>query len=117
MTGFVPHRAVPGAMRHADVLVLPSRYEELGSVLLEAMQAGVPIVASRTGGIPDAVGQAAVLVPPGDAEALARAIDAVLMDRALAERLVAAGRERVRRFDWSRLAADVLGVYAEALGR
>jgi glycogen(starch) synthase len=117
VTGFVPHRAVPAAMRHADVLVLPSLYEELGSTLLEAMQAGVPIVASRTGGIPDAVGEAAVLVPPRSVEALARAIDEVLMNSALAERLVAAGRERVRRFDWHRLAREVLDVYDEALGR
>jgi len=115
MTGFVPHRAVPAAMRHADVLVLPSLYEELGSVLLEAMQAGIPVVASRTGGIPDAVGDAAALVPARDAAALAAAIDDVLTDRALAGRLVAAGRERARRFDWSALARDVLDVYAEAL--
>jgi glycogen synthase len=115
VTGFVPHRAVPAAMRHADVLVLPSCYEELGSVALEAMQAGVPVVASRTGGIPDAVGDAAALVPAGDPAALAGAIDDVLTDRALAERLVRDGRERVRRFDWTALARDVLDVYAEAL--
>jgi glycogen(starch) synthase len=115
VTGFVPHRAVPAAMRHADVLVLPSVYEELGSVLLEAMQAGVPVVASRTGGIPDAVGDAAALVPARDAAALAAAIDEVLTDGALAGRLIRAGRERARRFDWAALARDVLDVYGEAL--
>jgi glycogen synthase len=117
VTGFLPHRVVPAAMRHADVLVLPSLFEEFGTTQLEAMQAGVPIVASRTGGIPDAVGEAAVLVPPGSVEALARAIDEVLMNPALAERLVAAGRERVRRFNWHALARDVLSVYNDALGR
>ena len=117
VTGFVPHRAVPAAMRHADVLALPSLYEELGSTVLEAMQAGVPVVASRTGGIPDAVGEAAVLVPPGDPATLAAAIDEVLTNRALAERLSAAGRERAGQFHWGRLAREVLDVYARALER
>lgn len=111
LLGFRPHEEIPALLRSADVLVLPSLYEELGSVLLEGMQAGVPIVASRTGGIPYAVGAAGVLVPPGDAAALAAALDGVLADRRLARRLTALGRERVRRFDWERLADRVLDVY------
>jgi glycogen(starch) synthase len=111
ITGFRPHREIPAVLRHADLLCLPSRYEELGSVLLEAMQAGVPIVASDTGGIPDAVGPAAQLVPAGDSAALATAIDAVLGDRAEAARLAALGTERVREWDWQHLAHRVLDVY------
>jgi glycogen(starch) synthase len=117
ITGFLPHRAVPAAMRHADVLVLPSLYEELGSTLLEAMQAGVPVVASRTGGVPDAVGDAGVLVAPGDPGALASAIDGLLTDRGAAARLAALGRRRARRFDWEVLAPEVLDVYRGALAR
>jgi glycogen synthase len=111
ITGFVPHREIPAVLRHADLLCLPSHYEELGSVLVEGMQAGVPIVASETGGIPDAVGPAARLVAPGDAAALAVALDALLEDRAEAARLAALGAERARAWDWDCLARRVLDVY------
>ena len=115
--GFVPHAAVAAVLAHADVLVLPSVYEELGSVLLEAMQAGVPIVATAVGGVPEALGPAGVLVPPGDPVALAAAVDAVLGDPASAARLRELARERAARFDWVRLGGRVLDVYAAALER
>lgn len=118
LVGFVPHERVPAVLAHADVLVLPSVYEELGSVLVEAMHAGVPIVASRVGGIPDAVGDdAALLVPPREPGALARSVDRVLGDRALAERLAEAGGRRARGFDWDELAGRVLAVYETVLRR
>jgi glycosyltransferase involved in cell wall biosynthesis len=117
ITGFVPHHEIPAVLQHADVLCLPSRYEELGSVLLEAMRAGLPIVASRTGGIPDAVGPAARLVRPEDVLGFAAAIDALLADRAEAGRLAALGADRVAACDWSQLARRVLQVYRVACGR
>ena len=75
--GYFAHERAPAALAHADLLVLPSLYEELGTVLLKAMHAGLPIVASKTGGIPDVVeyGVNGLHVPPGHPEALARAID------------------------------------------
>jgi len=111
--GFVAHERLPAAMVHADVLVLPSLYEELGTVLLEAMQAALPIVASRTGGIPDVIedGVNGLLVPPGEPDALARAIDRVLADRALAYRLSEGARARGKDYDWEVLAGRVLQVY------
>jgi glycogen(starch) synthase len=111
--GFFAHERLPAAMAHADVLVLPSVYEELGTVLLEAMWAGLPIVASRTGGIPDVIedGVNGLLVPPGDPEALARAIDRLLADRALAYRLSEGARARGKDYDWEVLAERVLRVY------
>ena len=115
ITGFRPHRDIPAVLRHADVFCLPSRYEELGSALLEAMQAGLPIVASDTGGIPEALGSAGRLVPPGDPAAIARAVDRLLADRAEATRLARLARERAHRFNWDRLARRVVGVYHVAL--
>jgi glycogen synthase len=111
--GFVTHDRLPAAMAHADVLVLPSLYEELGTVLLEAMQAGLPIVASKTGGIPDVIedGVNGMLVPPGDPGALARAIDRLLADRDLACRLSEGAKERGKDYDWEMLAERVLAVY------
>jgi len=111
--GFFAHERLPAALAHADLLVLPSLYEELGTVLLEAMQAGLPVVASKTGGIPDVVedGVNGMLVPPGDPEALARAIDRLLADRDLASRLGEGARERGKDYDWEVLAERVLAVY------
>jgi glycosyltransferase involved in cell wall biosynthesis len=111
--GFVAHDRLPAVLAHADLLVLPSLYEELGTVLLEAMQAGLPIVASKTGGIPDVIedGVNGLLVPPGEPELLARAIDRLLADRGLAYRLSEGARERGKDYDWEVLAERVLAVY------
>lgn len=104
--GFLAHERLPAVLAHADLLVLPSIYEELGPVLLEAMQAGLPIVASKTGGIPDVIedGVNGLLVPPGNPGALARAIDRLLADRDLARRLSEEARQRAKDYDWEVLA-------------
>jgi glycogen synthase len=115
--GFVPHAEVPAWLAAADVLVLPSIYEELGSVLLEAMAAGLPVVASAVGGIPDALGDAGRLVPPGDPAALAAAVDGVLDDPALAAEMGGAARLRATAFSWDMLAGRVLEVYREVVER
>jgi glycosyltransferase involved in cell wall biosynthesis len=111
--GFVPPQDVPAVLAGADVFVLPSRYEELGSVLLEAMAAGVPIVASSTGGVPDVVrdGVTGLLVPPGDPGALASAVRAVLDDPGLADRLRAGARATAHQHDSDTLADRVLHLY------
>lgn len=100
-------------LRRADVFVLPSRSEQSGSLaLLEALQAGCAVVASRVDGIPEDVtaGTSALLVEPGDAEALAGALARLLGDPALRRRLAASGR---RRFE-ERFSADV---FVAALGQ
>jgi glycogen(starch) synthase len=116
--GFVAHERLPAVLAHADLLVLPSIYEELGTVLLEAMQAGLPIVASKTGGIPDVIedGVNGLLVPPGNPGALARAIDRLLADRDLARRLSEEARQRAKDYDWEVLAERVLRVYQGVTG-
>lgn len=113
--GFQPHDVVPAVLAHADLMVFPSVYEELGTALLEGLQAGLPIVASRVGGVPDAVGSAAVLVPPSDPAALSTAVDRLLADPAERKRLSALARERARAFDWGGLADRVLDVYRHAI--
>lgn len=113
VTGFLPHREVPGLLAAARVAVLPSRYEELGTALVEAMAAGRPVVASRVGGIPELVrdGVDGLLVPPGDPVALAAAIGRLLADPALAAELGANGRARVAGHDWGILAGRILDIY------
>ena len=82
-------------------------------MLLEAMQAALPIVASKTGGIPDVIedGINGLLVPPGDPEALARAIDRLLADCDSARRLSEGARERGKDYDWEVLTERLLRVY------
>lgn len=118
-TGFPARAVISGVLRHTDVLVLPSRYEELGSVLVEGLAAGVPIVASRVGGIPSVIdhGRSGLLVPPGDADALARCLGDVLRRPALAARLADGARSQPDRYDWERLAGEVLEVYQTAADR
>jgi 2-deoxystreptamine N-acetyl-D-glucosaminyltransferase/2-deoxystreptamine glucosyltransferase len=117
--GFVEHSAVPAVLRSLDVLILPSTYEELGSVLVEALAVGLPVVATRTGGIPEVVtdGVTGLLVPPDDAAALADALDRLVGDPALLQRLAAGAAERARDFTWPALAERVRAVYADVLAR
>ena len=114
LTGFVEHTAVPGVLASLDVLVLPSAYEEMGSVLTEAMASGLPVVASDVGGIPEVVrdGVTGLLVPPGDVGALATALDRLAADPELRARLSAGARDRAVDYAWPRLAGRVAAVYA-----
>ena len=111
---------VPAVLAAADVFVLPSLSEGLPLALLEAMFAGRPIVASAVGEVSAALahGVAGVLVPPGDPQALAAALDGVLSDPQRAGEL---GRAAVRRaaaeYDISRMVRRYVDLYEEALGR
>lgn len=96
------HAEVLAAWAQAQVAVVPSRYKEpLGLVALEAMAAGVPVVASAVGGLRETVepGRTGLLVPPDDPEALAAALRQLATDPAWCRRLGAAGRDRAARFD------------------
>jgi glycosyltransferase involved in cell wall biosynthesis len=107
---------VPAFLGAVDIVVVPSWDEGMPRVVLEAMAMGQPVVATRVGGIPDAIqhGTTGVLVPRGDAQALGAALSALLDDPTQRERLGRAARERVcTRFDaqlgWDRLAASLGG--------
>jgi glycosyltransferase involved in cell wall biosynthesis len=113
LPGFVPSPAP--YLAAATVMALPSLQEASGSVsLLEALQAGVAVVASAIDGIPEDVrdGESALLVPPGDPDALARAICRLLTDIPLRHRLGAAGHAVFKqRFSAEALSADLREVY------
>ncbi|MCU0561200.1 MAG: glycosyltransferase family 4 protein [Desulfobacterales bacterium] len=96
-----------------DVFVLPSLNEGMGRVLVEAMAAGRPIVASRAGGIPDLVrhGENGLLVPPGDEAALAAGIALLLRDRGLAQRMGERGRRRCHEFGLPAMIAGLEALY------
>ena len=115
---FLGHRDdVSNLLAGATVFVLPSQWEGQPLILQEALRAGVAIVATRVGGIPDLVGDdAAVLVRPGDPQALAAAVRAVLADPALAARLRTAAAARGAALPTPADAiAAALAAYAQAL--
>jgi len=115
--GAVPHDRIRAFLQQADVVVLPSWYEERGRVLLEAMAVGTPVVATRTGGVPVREGLNGLLVPPRDRRLLARAIDRILGDEALAASLAAGGRATAAGHGIDALADATLAAYEAALGR
>jgi alpha-1,3-rhamnosyl/mannosyltransferase len=80
---------------------------------VEAMQMGVPVVASRRGALPEVVGDAGVLVDPTDDMALARAIEGLLDDAQLRRQYAAAGRRQAARFSWSNSAGRLLEAYRD----
>jgi glycosyltransferase involved in cell wall biosynthesis len=110
---------VPQLLATCDVFALPSLYEGSSLAVLEAMAAGVPIVSSAIGGTDELIedGSSGLLVPPGNAEALAAALRRLLDDPGLRERLAAQARERIELdLTRERMAARVTGAYRELLG-
>jgi len=100
------------------LFVLPSLHEGLSTALLAALAAGIPVIASDTGGIPEVLGGGCgILVPPGDPGALARGIIDLLEDGGKRRELVARGRERVLRYDINRTIEGTIEVYRAVLRR
>ena len=102
--------------RGAAALAVPSRAEGFGLPALEAMARGCPVVASDAGALPEVVGEAGLLVKPGDADDLASALDRILTDDSLAAELGAAGHRRAATFTWSACTAAHVAAYHAALG-
>jgi glycosyltransferase involved in cell wall biosynthesis len=104
----------PALLAAADVALLTSRVEGTPNVLMEAQAAGTPVVATRVGGIPDAVrdGATGLLAASGDAPALAQAVVSLLVDRAMHARMSAAAAEFARaEFSLERAARAMCGLY------
>lgn len=113
-----PRTDVPAILRSTRVVAHPGEQEGLSNAILEAMAAGVPVVASRAGGNPEAVsdGETGLLVPSGDPGALASAILELLRDPERAETMGQTGRERVReRFSLGSMVAAVEETYLELI--
>ncbi|HEV8277714.1 MAG TPA: glycogen synthase [Streptosporangiaceae bacterium] len=115
----LPKREVIQLLTHATVFACPSLYEPLGIVNLEAMACGTAVVASDVGGIPEVVsdGETGLLVPPGDHEALAGALNSLLADPDRAGAMGRLGRERaITQFGWAAIAAQTAALYSELAG-
>ncbi len=121
LAGAVAHSEIPDYLASLDVLVLPSRTtppwaEQFGHVLIEAMAAGVPVVGSSSGAIPEVVADAGLIFPKGDVEGLRRQLTSVLTQDALRKGLVERGHELVRtRYSNAVIAAAQREIYLRVL--
>ncbi len=114
---FVSYDEIPDIHRMADVMVLPSYpvmywQEQFGMVLAEAMASGTPVISTLSGSIPEVVGDAAVLIPPGDYESLADNVMTLIKDRILRDDYSGKGRQRAENLFDSKKAA---GEFADTL--
>ncbi|MCL4360088.1 glycosyltransferase family 4 protein [Patescibacteria group bacterium] len=110
LLGFVPDTDLPAYYRGAVALVSPSRWEGFCLPAAEAMASGCPVIASTAGALPEVVGDAGILVPPDDGEALTQALAAVASDRKRRERMIRAGLAKAKAYRWDTFARSVLRV-------
>ncbi len=109
--GFVPVETLRCFYEAATAFLFPSLYEGFGLPPLEAMAHGTPVITSNLSSMPEAVGDAAVLVNPENVFEIARGLQRVLLDETLREQLRRRGREQVARFSWDQSARRVLAIY------
>jgi glycosyltransferase involved in cell wall biosynthesis len=113
--GYLDDRSLDTVLRRASVLAYPSRYEGFGFPPLQAMAAGIPVVATAAGAVPEVVGDGAWLVEPGDGDGLAAALVRVLDGGGSVDQLVERGRQRSGQFSWTACAEGLARLYADTL--
>jgi glycosyltransferase involved in cell wall biosynthesis len=114
-TGWVAQTDLAALLSRASVLAYPSLYEGFGFPPLQAMHAGVPVVATRAGSLPEVLGDGALLVEAGDHDGLVEALDTCLGDEAQRRRLIAAGTTCSARYSWERCGAGLETLYRDAV--
>jgi len=112
--GYVEASRLDRLLAGASAVAYPSVYEGFGFVPLEAMAAGIPVVATAVGAIPEIAGDGALLVPPGDDAALSEALCALLIDETARATLIERGRNRASSFTWERCARGLSELYSSA---
>lgn len=117
LPGYVPDEDLVLLYNFADLFVYPSLYEGFGLPPLEAMACGTPVVTSNRSSLPEVVGDAALLVDPSDVEALADAIENVLVDQDLRNKLAKKALDRAQLFSWEKTAQQTWSVYEKVSQR
>ena len=116
-TGFVPDDNLPALYSNAVAFVFPSLYEGFGLPILEAMACGTPVVSSNTSSLPEAAGEAAILIAPQDVQGWVDAINNLSCNPQLREELRQKGLRRVKDFSWDLAAEKTLSIYHEIYER
>jgi glycosyltransferase involved in cell wall biosynthesis len=114
-SGYVSDEQLASLYRRAWLVAYPTQMEGFGFPVVEAFASGTPVVATSVGSIAEVAGDAALLVSPGDVDALAEAIQRLLSDEQLRRSLRAAGLRRVASYSWDAVASRTLAVYRELL--
>ncbi len=113
-TGEISDVRLRSLYANATVFAFPSRYEGFGLPPLEAMALGAPVITTTAASLPEVVGDAAILVPPGDVTALTGALAKLLGDEKMREALIEKGRLRAASFSWRQTAQLTVAVYRDA---
>ena len=113
----MPFADLPSFYRLACLFVYPSRIEGFGIPLLEALTSGVPAVGCTGSCLEEAGGQGSIYVDPDDAEGMRKAVESVLGDETLRQRMIADGREHIKRFTDETLCADLMRVYEKTMSQ
>ncbi|MDO8601239.1 MAG: glycosyltransferase [bacterium] len=117
--GEIPNEKIPEYLAGADCFVLPSLKEGFGIAVLEAMAAGVPVIASRVGGILDIIedGKTGLLIEPGNPEEIAKAISKIYQDSTLRGQLINNAMAELKRYNWQDIAERVFKIYENIIRR
>ena len=117
LPGYLTDAELAAAYASAAVVCVPTRFESASFPIWEAFAAGVPVAASAVTALPEQVGDAGLLFEPDDVQGLADALQQLLTEPDLRQRLVAAGRNRIAGLTWVRTALATAGVYRRVLGQ
>jgi alpha-1,3-rhamnosyl/mannosyltransferase len=110
-TGHVPDPDLPAVYTGAAALVYPSLYEGFGLPILEAMACGCPVICSNAASMPEAAGDAALYIDPGDTDSLVHAIDTLVPDTGARQTLKTLGLARAKQFTWEKTARRTLDIF------
>ncbi len=111
LTGYIPNRDLPAIYSLCSVFLYPSLRESFGIPMLEAMSCGAPVITSNTSSMPEVGGNAALFIDPFKPEQIAQAMQQILDDQVLKDRLVRDGFTNAARFSWRKMAYAVLEIY------
>jgi glycosyltransferase involved in cell wall biosynthesis len=113
--GFADDADLPALYSAASCFAFPSLYEGFGLPVLEAMACGTPVVTSNVSSLPEAAGDAALLVDPHNVESIANALESILTDEPLRKKLIQEGFEHIQEFTWQHAAQKLRQIYIDML--